>query len=73
MTPDTIPELIAWTAGTGSAALAAGALIVGPAVQRWRLRRLRRRLAAMSFQPDVPLPELADLLAQVPPRPGRDL
>ncbi len=68
MTPDTIPALIAWLAGVGAAALLVGALIIGPAVYRWRLRRIAKRIHASALE----LPELADLLAQVPYRPSRD-
>ena len=70
MKPDTIAELIMWLGAVGAVALLVGALIIGPAIYRWRLRRTFRRIQDVADQQGVELPELCELLAQVPPRPG---
>lgn len=68
MRPDTIPELIMWLGAVGAVALLIGALIIGPAVYRWRLRRMMRRLrerAELALAESAQeLPELSELLAR---------
>jgi hypothetical protein len=60
MTPDTVPELILWLGATGSASLLFGALVIGPAIYRRRLRRLT--LLIRERQAETVLPELAELV-----------
>lgn len=71
---DSVAELVAWIAAGGALViLGAGA---GDAIQRWRRRRLAAKLrdvflAQLAAEP-VPIPELAELLAQIDARPSRE-